>query len=852
MADSVERARCFFDISIGGLNSGRVVFELYTDIVPKTAENFRALCTGEKGLGAETNKPLHYKDVVFHRVVKDFIIQGGDFSNGNGTGGESIYGGTFEDENFTYTHDKPFLLSMANKGKNTNGSQFFITTQPAPHLDNVHVVFGRVVTGADVIRQIENLPVDANSRPLQDAKILKCGELVRHVKAKKIKKPAAEDGEQSSNSESDDSAKKSKKKSKKDKKKNKKSKEKEEGEESDQEDEEGEVKEPHWLVTLSNIKPEDIPEVPSNKFLMRGGPIKERDHKDKRRGDRDLDRDRDRNDRYRRNRNAYNNGNDRNRRRRPVITTKSGRVVKGRGRFRFHTPSRSRSRSGTPLHWKQEENRVIKLSELEKIEAEKKKREQKNLLLSITQTRRRYPSTGTPPTSPPRRSEKRQDYDALDEPLDYENHSEEDLPKRKVPSLVQYPLPGQYKEFKNQNERNEAEQPAVEDQIVNERSDILAMALGVQIKKGDDPQTGDIVFSGYAKKQQQQALQHQQSQPMKQQRHLSKLDQVNARLAKMAGQEIPRHLTRMNNNNDSNQERRGRNKFEIEKPPMNREHQESYRNGRFNNDNNLRSRHEHRPIETPRSRVEVVKKNEGHERDREHRRTDRERRHNSRSRVEERDRNMRTVDQHIRTEEKVRHRNDQHSRRSEERDRYRRNIDQHVRRSEERRHRNKSRSRSVEKPKIVKKEQPKKLDDMEAEEKFKKLLILRKKMELLELKKKNEEDQKVLEEKQRKAKEEQEMLERAKKAKREAIEKEKLIKTMKVLQEMEQKTSSKKRRSPSSSSLSSSSDDSRDRRRRKAFGRKPRASSKGRSRRRASSSSSSSDSSRDRRMKRRR
>ncbi|CAH1381526.1 unnamed protein product [Tenebrio molitor] len=121
-----ERIRCFFDVSIGGLQSGRIVFELFTDIVPKTCENFRCLCTGEKGPGLNTKKALHFKGVVFHRVVKDFIIQGGDFSNGNGTGGESIYGGTFEDENFDLKHDQPLLLSMANRGKDTNGSQFFM------------------------------------------------------------------------------------------------------------------------------------------------------------------------------------------------------------------------------------------------------------------------------------------------------------------------------------------------------------------------------------------------------------------------------------------------------------------------------------------------------------------------------------------------------------------------------------------------------------------------------------------------------------------------------------------------------------------------------------------------------
>lgn len=121
----VVRPRCFFDVKFG-LHSGRIVFELFADKVPKTCSNFRFLCSGEKGIGKTTDKPLYYKNVIFHRVVKDFMIQGGDFSNGNGTGGESIYGGTFEDEGFHFKHDKPFLLSMANRGKNTNGSQFFM------------------------------------------------------------------------------------------------------------------------------------------------------------------------------------------------------------------------------------------------------------------------------------------------------------------------------------------------------------------------------------------------------------------------------------------------------------------------------------------------------------------------------------------------------------------------------------------------------------------------------------------------------------------------------------------------------------------------------------------------------
>jgi len=182
-AQAADNPIVALDVTIGGEPAGTVVAELRADVVPKTAENFRSLCTGERGQGLDG--PLDYAGTPFHRIIPGFMIQGGDITRGDGKGGDSIYGGRFPDENFRLKHASAGLLSMANSGPNTNSSQFFITVAPTPWLDGKHVVFGEVIDGMDVVKKMEaqGVPNSRKGKPREKVVLADCRELETHPDA---------------------------------------------------------------------------------------------------------------------------------------------------------------------------------------------------------------------------------------------------------------------------------------------------------------------------------------------------------------------------------------------------------------------------------------------------------------------------------------------------------------------------------------------------------------------------------------------------------------------------------------------------------------------------------------------
>lgn len=233
MESSSSEDNVWFRIEIGGEEAGIIRFRLFDSVTPKTAENFRCLCTGERGLSPFSGKSLTYRGSLFHRIIPQFMLQGGDFTRHDGTGGESVFGPKFRDENFKLRHTKAGLLSMANAGPNTNGSQFFITLVPTPHLDGKHTVFGEVIDGMDVVRRIESVDTMANDAPhaTQRVFIIDCGEGngpkysdgLRHSKKRKMAKKSS----RKTKKEQKKRAKKDKKKKRKKKKEKKRTKKEE-------------------------------------------------------------------------------------------------------------------------------------------------------------------------------------------------------------------------------------------------------------------------------------------------------------------------------------------------------------------------------------------------------------------------------------------------------------------------------------------------------------------------------------------------------------------------------------------------------------------------------------------------
>lgn len=355
----------YFDITIGAIPVGRITFRLFDEAVPKTVRNFKSLCMGDLG------DHMSYKKSIFHRIIKGFMCQGGDFTKRNGTGGESIYGKKFEDESFAIKHTKGGLLSMANAGKDSNGSQFFITFCPTPHLDNKHVVFGEVIHGIDIILQIEQVETDQRDRPVlgQEVVIADCG-LVGSKPANLASESAANPSKKrtkkkkmNSSSSSDDDSSRDHRKKKHSKKKSKKRKRR-----HDSSDSEDSVQKPKTDDRHQSVKRSEQDQVRGRERSLSDDrqPFKEatvevteatndalrsnddnhsnnnddiRDCNDGKREDRyDQDRDERQSDRSRNDRNRDRDGSDRGGERESCsYLGEDGILYKGRGQRRFST-----------------------------------------------------------------------------------------------------------------------------------------------------------------------------------------------------------------------------------------------------------------------------------------------------------------------------------------------------------------------------------------------------------------------------------------------------------------------------------------------------------------------------------